>query len=645
VHHINPTNDPQGNRLDHADLTDMRGGRVATDWPPLPSRDGHDRFHGMEFQQIVFLVILAGALILLVTEWVRIDLTGVLIVVALAGTGLLKPAEALSGFSSDPAILLASMFVLSAGLAQTGLTGRLGAGIGRMAGTSVWRAVLVIMPCVAVMAAFSHHLMVTAMMLPVILELNRSHNLPASRLMMPMAFAASLGTTMTVIAAPAFLVARDLLERGGARDIGIFSIAPMGVVLTLIGTAYILLFGRWLLPSHEGSGGGEDRFRLERYYTELVVLEDSPHVGKSMRDFGKEHAERFRVVDWLRHGGSRPKPWRRKQLAAGDLLLVRASPDELAALKKQQGLALSAVVQYGDEIGEDRRARREEDERLVQAVVGPDSGLVGRTIGNVDFLRRYGVVVVGLWRKRGFIRKELSKVRLEGGDLMVLWGDKSALDQLAHNPSFLLLVPFSGRAQARGRGWLAGLIMALSVAGAASGLLPVTVSFLAGATAMVVTGCLSLRQAYESVELRIFVFIAGAIPLGLAMEQTGTAALFADWLSAFVSGWSPTWVLLALFLTAALFTQILSDTATTILLGPVALGMAGLLDMSAFAMVFTVAMGAVAAFLTPIGHHGNLLVYEPGNYRFVDFVRVGTPLTLLLGLAIAWLAPLIWAGG
>jgi di/tricarboxylate transporter len=171
---------------------------------------------------------------------------------------------------------------------------------------------------------------------------------------------------------------------------------------------------------------------------------------------------------------------------------------------------------------------------------------------------------------------------------------------------------------------------------------PVTISFLAGAAAMVASGCLNLRQAYESVEVRIFVFIAGAIPLGLAMEQTGTATLFADWLSGFVAGWSPTWVLLALFLIAALLTQILSDAATTILLGPIALGMAALLDISAPAMVFTVAMGAVAAFLTPIGHHGNLLVYEPGNYRFVDFVRVGTPLTLLFGIALAFLAPLVW---
>jgi len=596
----------------------------------------------MEPEQILFLAILASALILLVTEWVRIDLTGALIVVALAATGVLKPAEALSGFSSDAAVLLASMFVLSAGLAQTGLTARLGAWIGRMAGESIWRAVLVIMPCVALMAAFSHHLMVTAMMLPVILELDRSHKLPASRLMMPMAFAASLGTTVTVIAAPAFLVARNLLERDGVHDIGIFSIAPIGVVLSLIGTLYVLLFGRWLLPSHPGSDGGADRFRLERYYTELVVLEGSPHAGKTMREFGEEHAKRFQVVDWLRQGNSRRKPWRRKQLAAGDLLLVRASPDELAGLEEQQGLALSAVVRYGEEIEHDKRKGREDDERLVQAIVAPDSELVGRSIGNVDFLRRYGVVVVGLWRKRGFIRKELSKIQLQGGDLVVLWGDKSALDQLSHEPSFLLLVPFSGTARPRGRGWLAALIMGLSVLGGASGLVPVTVSFMAGAVAMVVSGCLTLKQAYESVDIRIFVFIAGAIPLGLAMEQTGTAGVFAGWLSEFLSGWSPMWILLALFLIAALFTQILSDTATTILLGPIALGMAALLHISAPAMVFSVAMGAVAAFLTPIGHHGNLLVYEPGNYRFVDFVRVGTPLTILLGVAVAWLAPHVW---
>ncbi|HEX7062779.1 MAG TPA: SLC13 family permease [Woeseiaceae bacterium] len=598
----------------------------------------------MDPQQILFLIILAGALVLLVTEWIRLDLTGVLIIVALATTGLLSPPEALSGFSSEPAILLAAMFVLSGGLSQTGLTEELGAWIARLSGEHVWRAVLVIMPSVALMAAFSHHLMITAMMLPVILNLNRTRNLPASRLMMPMAFAASLGTTMTVIAAPAFLVARDLLERGGRYDVGIFDITPVGAVLTAIGTLYVLLLGRWLLPTREGATTEENRFRLERYYTEMVVLEDSPHSGKTMEDFRDEHEDRFQVVDWLRNGESRGRPWRRKQIAPGDLLLVRASPDELARLEKQQGLALHAVVQYGESIPDEKRKDLLGSERLVQAVVGPDSELIGRNIGSIDFLSRYGVVVVGLWRKRGFMRKELSKVQLKGGDLLVLWGSQKALDQLRDNPSFLLLLPFAARNTKLGKGWLAASIMAATVVAAAAEILPVTMAFLAGAAAMVATGCITPRQAYESIDTRIFVFIAGAIPLGLAMEQTGTAALFAGWLADVARDWQTTWVLFALFMAAALLTQILSDTATTVLLGPVALGMAGLLGVSAPAMVFSVAMGAVVAFLTPIGHHGNLLVYEPGDYRFADFVRVGTPLTVILGLAVAFLAPIVWPG-
>ncbi|HZD52400.1 MAG TPA: SLC13 family permease, partial [Woeseiaceae bacterium] len=445
----------------------------------------------MDSQQILFLIILAAALVLLVTEWIRIDLTAILVVVALSATGLLTPGQALSGFSSDPAILVASMFVLSGGLSHTGLTEELGGWISRFSGENTTRAALVIMPSVALMAAFSHHLMITAMMLPVILNLNRTRNIPASRLMMPMAFAASLGTTMTVIAAPAFLVARALLERGERYDIGIFEIMPIGAVLIVIGTAYILLLGRWLLPAREGATAEEDRFRLERYYTEMVVLENSPHSGKTMQDFRDEHEERFHVVDWLRNGQSRGRPWRRKQIAPGDLLLVRASPDELARLGKQQGLALQAVVQYGEVIPDEKRKDLLGSERLVQAVVGPDSELVGRSIGSIDFLAAYGVVVVGLWRKRGFMRKELSKVQLRGGDLLVLWGDQRALDRLADNPSFLLLLPFSAHDRKLGRGWLAALIMAASVLAATTGLLPVSIAFMAGAAAMVATGCLT----------------------------------------------------------------------------------------------------------------------------------------------------------
>lgn len=598
----------------------------------------------MEPQQILFLAIVAGALVLLVTEWIRLDLTAVLIILALAGTGLLEPAEALSGFASEPAILLASVFVLSGGLSQTGLTERIGAWIGHLSGNSLPRAVLVIMPAVALMAAFTHHLMITAMMLPVILGLSRSRDLRASRLLMPMAFAASLGTTVTVFAAPAFLVARDILERRG-HEVGIFEVAPIGFVMIVLGTLFVLALGRWLLPRRAGAQAERDRFRLERYYTELLVLEGSKYAGWTMKEFRDKHEDRFQVVDWLRHGHSRSRPWRRKKLAANDLLLVRASPEELAPLGDEKHLALHAVVQYGEEIPDEPVPGHQGDERLVQALVGPDSELVGKTVGSVDFLTHYGVVVVGLWRKRGFMRTELARVQLKAGDLLVLWGTNHAIDRIVDHPSFLFLVPFEPRPRKPQRAWLAGGIMLASVTAAATGLLPVTVAFLGGAAAMVAGRCLSLTQAYESIEVKIFVFIAGAIPLGIAMEQTGTAALFAGWLSDLAADLPVIAILFAVFAASALFTQLLSDAATTVLLGPIALGMAAALPVSAPALVFSVALGAVVAFLTPIGHHGNLLVYEPGNYRFTDFLRVGGPLTLLLGLATAWLAPVVWPVG
>ena len=497
----------------------------------------------MDPQQIVFLLILGSALVLLVSEWIRLDLTAMLIVIALAASGLLSPTEALSGFSSEPAILLVSMFVLSGGLNHTGL------------------AVLVIMPSVALMAAFSHHLMVSALMLPVLLTLSRSHKLPAPRLLMPMALAASLGTTVTVIAAPAFLVARDQLERAGAATHGIFSIAPLGIALCLIGTLYVLVCGRWLLPQREGAKAEEDRFQLNRYFTELLVLEQSAQAGKAMTAFCKEHSERFTVVDWLRDGRSLARPWADKPLASGDLLLVHAAPDELAALDREQGLALHAVVQYGDELAEEDGRTAQRNERLVQAVIAPDSEFAGRSISEIDFLGRYGLVVVGLWRKHGFMYRELSKLELRPGDVVVMWGGQDAAQRLADHGSFLLLLPFEGRARAKpGKAWLAALIMGASVASAATELLPVSIAFLAGASTMVLSGCLSLKQAYESIEARLFVFIAGAIPLGLAMQRSGTANLFADWLSPLVAHWEVTWVLLALFAAAALLTQL--DPAT-----------------------------------------------------------------------------------
>ncbi len=599
----------------------------------------------MDPQQIVFLVILGTALALFVSGRLRVDVVAMLTLLALALTGVLDARQALAGFSSEPAIIVAAVFVLSAGLSATGITDRIGAGIGRAAGGSEWRTIAVVMPATALLAAFSHHVMVTAMMLPILMRLAHEQKLAASRLLMPMSLAASLGTTMTLFSAPAFLLASDLLKRAGGTGMGIFEITPIGIVLVLLGTAYMLL-GRWLLPRRMGEATQtDDSLRLERYYTELLVEPGSPWIGRAREAFEAAFAERLQVVDWLRHGMRRQRQEGGSPLEAGDVLLVRASPDAIASIAGEPGLALHAVAKYGEKPSEEHPTDVLGEEQLVQAVVAPNSEFIGRSVADIDFLRTLGVVVVGLWRREGWLHGELSEVRLAEGDLLVLWGRQPDFAPLAAHHGFLMLMPFEGQQKPRRRAPVALAIMVATVATAATGLLPPQIAFLAGAVAMVLSGCVSIERAYQQIDVRIFVMIAGVIPLGIAMEQTGTAELFADLLLGHAAGWPVFVLLLVMFGTAALLTQILSDAATTVLLAPIALATAQALGLPPLPFVVCTAMGAVASFLTPIGHHGNLLILNPGQYTFGDFLRVGVPLTTAIALATAWMARWLWLGG
>jgi di/tricarboxylate transporter len=588
-------------------------------------------------QQALFLFILAMALVLFVRGTPRIDMTAMLILLSLVITGILTPDEALSGFISEPALIVASVFVMAGALSATGVTERIGNWIGRASGASELRAILVIMPAVALLAAFSHHLMITAMMLPIVMRFAKDQDVPASRLLMPMSLAASLGTTLTVFSAPAFLLASNLLMQHGAEGLGIFEITPIGLGLVALGLLYIILM-RWVIPRRSGVTSEQDYLRLERYYTELLVESESTWIGKPLSEFSTKFQERLQVVDRLR-GDVRVTP-RDAVLQAGDVLLVRASPDELSSIKDEPGLALNALAKYGE-----RAKAAGAGTDLVQVVVGPRSEFAGRSIGDIDFYRTLGVLVVGLWRKDSFIVDKLSDVTLDEGDLLVLSGNNERFLELAQHRGFLMMVPFASKQKWRHRAPLAIGIMLAVVGLAASGWLPTEIVFIAGAVAMVLSGCVSIEKAYNEIDVRIYVMIAGVIPLGLAMEKTGTAKLFAEQLLAVSSGWSDLAMLAVLFGAAALLTQILSDAATVVLIGPVAIAVATALGLPPTPFVVCAALGAVASFLTPIGHHGNLLILAPGRYTFWDFMRVGLPLTLMLCVLSAWMARAIWLKG
>ena len=592
----------------------------------------------MELPQILFLLILAGALYLFVSERLRVDVTAMLTLLALVLTGVLDSKQALSGFASEPAIIIAAVFVISGGLAATGITERIGQWIGQVGGRSETRAIAVVMPVVAALSSFTHHVMVTAMMLPILTRFAKLRGLSASRLLMPMSFAASLGTTLTLVSAPAFLLADNLIERTGSDGLGIFSITPIGIALVLVGMVYMLL-ARWVLPKRGGDAGDDEYMRLDRYRTELLIIEGSRWSTRPLAELQKALGDKFRLLGWLRDGKRRRDLGDSSPLLSGDVLLVEASADALASLHDDEGLDLNAIARFGDTVTGDG------EPQLVQAVVAPGSEFIGHSVRELDFSRRFSAVIAGLWRRDGAIASRLADARLREGDLLVLWGKPARFAELAAHHGFLMLVPFAGEAKRRIRAPLALTILGLTIVAAATEWLPAPLAFLLGAVAMVALRCVDIDQAYREIDVRIFVMIAGVIPLGIAMEQTGTAQLLAGGLLHLVSDWPTLAVLLVMFGVAGLLTQILSDAATTVLLGPVAVAVAQALGHPPTPFVVCTALGAVVSFLTPIGHHGNLLILGPGQYRFADFLRIGLPLTALMAFVSAWMARWLWLGG
>jgi di/tricarboxylate transporter len=593
---------------------------------------------GLTVDQLIFIVIMVVSVVLFITEYLRVDVVAMLIILALALTGLLEVKEAFAGFSSEPAIIVAAVFVLSAGLSHTGVTDEIGEWVKRLSGKSEFRSIIVIMLAVAVMSAFTHHLMVTAMMLPIVMKICKDEEkLHASRLLIPMATAASLGTTMTLIGAPAFLLANSILKRAGEPSLGLFSVAQVGGPLVLAGIVFCALM-KWILPKKSGDDDTLNSFKLTDITTELMIPAKSPWIGKTLKELLDTSVKHFSLHGWMRKDVFQGNTDFEAVLEEGDVFIVKTNADELLSFDGKQGLVLKALHKFSD----DTATLAGEEKRILKAVISPRSEFANRSISQIHFYKKFGVVAVGVWRKSGWISSGIADVILQAGDMLVLWGPEEKLNGLTLHRGFLMFLPFYGTSKKRSRNKIAALIMLASIALAATGVLPAYLAFVAGAVGMILTKCVDVEQAYASIELKIFVMIAGVIPLGMAMEHTGVDKLLANQILHHTAGWEPLTMLLVFFWISALLTQILSDAATTVLLAPIAVAFAKGASISPTAAVICVTVGAVASFLTPIGHHGNLLILSPGGYRFRDFLKIGLPLTVILSAITCFLAMRTW---
>jgi di/tricarboxylate transporter len=775
----------------------------------------------------IVLIILGVSLVLFISEVIRMDLVALLVLGALALTGLVTADQAFAGFSNGAVITVWAMFILSEGLTRTGIADIIGRQVMKLGGKREFTMIIVIMVTGAVLSAFMNNIGVAALMLPVVVDVARRTRIPASRLLMPLAYSTLLGGLMTQIGTPPNLLISESLTRYGLETFKLFDFTPLGGAVMAIGVIFVALFGRMLLPrqvaehgrqvsqrslrtqyklqertfmmrvptssilvgktlaeSRIGSSTGliilalvrqgrseplpsrqtvlrsgdgilvqgrVDQFRELRRWSDLVIEREAPvlksmvaakvsyaevtladtsplvselvrHAGFRTRfdvsvvglwrrnryrltnlayvplrkgdrvlvqgeheaiaqlekfsDFaevdileGERLQERyqtddrmfvvrlpkesdlvgatlrksrladafdFRVVAIFRDGELSVMPRGDEELAGGDLLLIEGQPTDLDVLRGLQEFEIETSVPANLGAFESERLT------LMDATLDPRSTLAGRTVGELNFRERYGIELAGIWREGETVGTELADERLQVGDALLLLGPRDRLQLLSSDSDFLILTPLGQKPPDTRRAPLAALIMLTVVVSVMMGKAPISIAAVIGGSIMVLTGCLNMEQAYRSIDWRAIFLIAGMLPLGTAMAETGAATYLADQVMVLLGDAGPWPVIMGLYVLTAMATMIIPTAALVVLMSPIVLSAMADMGLQPQTAMMAIAMAASASFTSPISHPANILVMGPGGYRFIDYLKVGVPLTIVVFITVMVLLPILW---
>lgn len=584
------------------------------------------------------LGILVIAVLLFVSNRLRVDVVSLLVLLSLVFTGLLTTEEAISGFASPAVVTVWAVFIISGGMSISGVADYLARAMLRLAGQDERRLLLVMMLTAGGMSAFMNNIGAVAILLPAVISISRQANIPASKLLMPLAFAALLGGNMTLIGTPPNILANTILqEYAQAEPFRFFDFLPMGVLLLASGIAYMLLVGRRLLPERTPDGQLLNAYPVRDYLTEVRVGESSPLIGRTINQtqFGEQYDLNILRV---RHAAEQIGPQSERPLAASDILLIEGSPQEILQASMEQGLQ-----PVGDWSQVDWQPETDPDEfQLAEIMLAPNGRYAGETLKKINFRAKYGFSVLAIQHEGRSMTTHLGDVRLSFGDSMLVQGSPAKLNLLRTDPNFIVLEQPRIELRRNDKAPLAVLILVGVLLLVTFGWLDVSITMLAGALLMVLTGVLTMDEAYRSIDWKSVFLIAGMLPLGLAMESSGTAQLLADQLIGLMGPLGSIAVLAGIFVLTALLTEVISNAAAAVLMVPIAIDTALGLGAAPQPFVMATVIAASTSFLMPVGHQVNVLILGPGGYKFSDYTRVGIGLNLLLLLLVIFVLPLIW---
>jgi di/tricarboxylate transporter len=582
----------------------------------------------------IFLVLalLVAVAVCFSLETISVDITTLLLLCALVLLGLLPIREAFSGFSSDIVIVLASLFVLSGALIKTGVMENFGSAISRVAGTSPTRVLLLLMPATAFIAAFIHNTTTTAVFLPAVLGLCKKSRLNPSQILIPFAFASMMGGTCTLLASSTTIAASGYMASAGLRPIGLFEFLPVGVAIVGTGVLYMVLIGARLLP-RRAEGSLTDSYNVREYLSEVVITTGSPLAGRTMRDL-RPSAMGLTVLA-IHRGDQTLYPGPGVSLSEGDLLIVKASREALLEVKRTEGMEIVPDLHLGDQdlIGGTIK--------IAEAIVMPQSLLIGRTLRELDFRHRYGLTVIAVHRRGHAFPTKIGSLALRVGDVLLLQGDAERFADLGSNLDVWVLEQTEHVRTHRRRRFLAIGLFVLAVVAAGIGAVPLAIAFLLAALAAILLKLISAEEAYKYIHWRLIILIAGMTSFGLAMKSSGAAAYLANLIVHWGAPLGVPYIMLGFAVLTMLLSQPMSNAAAALVVLPVALSTAAGLHVQPRTFGIVVALAASISYITPF-EPSCLLVYGPGKYRFRDFLIAGAPLSLLLLIVLMLLVPRLW---
>jgi di/tricarboxylate transporter len=592
-------------------------------------------------ENILILSILAGAIILFVTEKLRVDVVAMIVLAALVLTGLITSEEAFSGFASPAVVTVWAVFIVSGGLTRSGVADSIARFLVRIAGKNPARLTVIIMLGVGLMSAFMNNIGAVAILMPAVVSVARETKTAPSKLLIPLAWASLMGGNMTMIGTPPNILASGILETyGGLEPFKFFDFLPMGVAVLTAGTLYMVFFGRKLLPDNLSGSELAENYQIQDYMTEFRVEEGSSLIGQTVKEADLDNRFGLNVIHIhiCCQDSQTASPISDHRLEVGDEIHVEAKPE--AILEAQQALRLIPVPDRDIQSWERDPSRQAYE--LAEITLAPNSRLNGKTFSDIDFRSRWGLSILALRHHNEMLFSRLGDVPLSFGDSILVQGSVDQINKLRSSRNFLLLDMPQPEIRKLSKAPIAVLIL-LGVLGVVStGLLHVSVAMFIGALLMVLSGTLTMEQAYRSIEWKSVFLIAGMLPLGLAMENTGTAQLLADQIINLIGGWGELAVLMGIFIMTGFLTEVMSNAAATVLAVPIAIDAALRIGANPHAFVMAIVIAASTSFLMPIGHQVNVLVYGPGGYQFFDYTKVGIWLNLILMVLTALLLPVIW---